>query len=977
MKGTLIFILFSISFTILIAEVESHSVIHVIHTDGKTCNDVDTIYTPSKERGNPLLRAKTQLESNKIRTSIFNFGLSGRYAGSEPYSIQTPYEWPKNSGQVYLALQCLLLGAEVVDNLGEKKDIIITSAYRSSPEKKSWNFEPIPGYSNKSGNTIASSTDPLSWPDYWPDKLDDKLDPGWKSKWNGILGKDRFIDGQETYYKMSDDLYDRYPNYFPDKTDLKRKGLGLVVECRSLAFNPYPFEDIIFHYYKIKNDGTNTLKKMGATFWVADYVGGNGDSQDDMLCLDFNNKLIITYDNDNKAPDFRNTPVGCFGFSLLKAPLDSNKKELGITNHHYMPAGGFNINSDANMWFNFLIPDKFIDPKEVVPGEYDHFISSSYFSLDAGKSTEIISAVIMGNGPMVDPQQKVRIAEVKRKLRYAKFLVESGFNPTVVKSKILTPQKRQTYLDKLIVNWTNDIDTTNVKSDIFLSTDFGTTWIYLGTDSTNSNQYVMYLTGVPDGVHNKIRVFSYSNKAYSLVDSDEFTINRTNVNVLPQIKMVSLSEGQTINNSFRLEWNAGDADGDDFQINLYHRLNKLSEWNLLIGGIKEMIGAYSIDTKSLPNSRTTQIKAEILTGTDMVSQIIGGINLHNFYNQPNELLMKQIKNSNATGAFEVHIKNMKEITGHDYTVMFYKNSKNVLVYDITDKTVGKKCIIQETAMNNLTESPYFDGLNIAVENDSIYLNTDNTKWSSNTIYPFAFETFYTTSNIGLMRGNKVPYDYQIIFGDVGLGISKEFKIGTNTFSVKPVNFKVMNVTKNKPVEFGFAEIDGVDGIFSFDGAKRDRIVFLDGEEVNNKFSYWIYLKNTDTGIRIPTKGDTLYIYNHKPFLEGDSISFSTKNFKELSSYFDEEIPNAYLLAQNYPNPFNPSTRISFSVPQKGFVSLIVFNILGQEIATLVREEKLPGRYEVVLDGANLSSGIYFYRLQADKFVQTRKLVLLK
>jgi len=85
----------------------------------------------------------------------------------------------------------------------------------------------------------------------------------------------------------------------------------------------------------------------------------------------------------------------------------------------------------------------------------------------------------------------------------------------------------------------------------------------------------------------------------------------------------------------------------------------------------------------------------------------------------------------------------------------------------------------------------------------------------------------------------------------------------------------------------------------------------------------------------------------------------------------------YIIYQNYPNPFNPATTISYSLPSNSLVQLKIFNILGQEIATLVNEEKPSGNYQVAFDASNLSSGIYFYRLQAGDFVQTRKMILLK
>ena len=89
------------------------------------------------------------------------------------------------------------------------------------------------------------------------------------------------------------------------------------------------------------------------------------------------------------------------------------------------------------------------------------------------------------------------------------------------------------------------------------------------------------------------------------------------------------------------------------------------------------------------------------------------------------------------------------------------------------------------------------------------------------------------------------------------------------------------------------------------------------------------------------------------------------------------VPNEYNLAQNYPNPFNPTTSISYSIPKAGHVSLKVYDLLGREVATLVDEEKISGSYQVSFNAANLSSGVYFYRLQSNSFDETRKLILLK
>jgi hypothetical protein len=88
------------------------------------------------------------------------------------------------------------------------------------------------------------------------------------------------------------------------------------------------------------------------------------------------------------------------------------------------------------------------------------------------------------------------------------------------------------------------------------------------------------------------------------------------------------------------------------------------------------------------------------------------------------------------------------------------------------------------------------------------------------------------------------------------------------------------------------------------------------------------------------------------------------------------IPPPFILQQNYPNPFNPSTTISFSVGRQAFVSLRVFDLLGSEVASLVNEKKDVGKYEVVFDALNLSSGVYFYRLSVGDFLKTNKMVVL-
>jgi hypothetical protein len=88
-------------------------------------------------------------------------------------------------------------------------------------------------------------------------------------------------------------------------------------------------------------------------------------------------------------------------------------------------------------------------------------------------------------------------------------------------------------------------------------------------------------------------------------------------------------------------------------------------------------------------------------------------------------------------------------------------------------------------------------------------------------------------------------------------------------------------------------------------------------------------------------------------------------------------PLQFSLAQNYPNPFNPSTTIEFTLPKSEFVELKIYNILGKEVSILVSEELNQGNHTFTWKGTGFASGVYYYRIEAGNFVQTRKMIYLK
>ncbi len=236
-------------------------------------------------------------------------------------------------------------------------------------------------------------------------------------------------------------------------------------------------------------------------------------------------------------------------------------------------------------------------------------------------------------------------------------------------------------------------------------------------------------------------------------------------------------------------------------------------------------------------------------------------------------------------------------------------------------------------------------------NNGIFLSTDS-------------GTSWTSINNGLSDSASSPvWDLCVsgtyIFAATDSGIFRSSDNGTNWI----------------PTNTGLTQIDGQtftisgNNIFfgSFGGG-----VFLS----NNNGASWIQanIGLTDLYIRsLAVSGSYLYAGTYYSGVWKRQLSEMITAVKEIK----EEIPATFSLSQNFPNPFNPSTSISFTLPSKSFVSLKVFDLIGREVATIVSEEISAGSYSRQWNASALSSGIYFYCLQAGSFTETKKLVLLK
>ncbi len=193
-----------------------------------------------------------------------------------------------------------------------------------------------------------------------------------------------------------------------------------------------------------------------------------------------------------------------------------------------------------------------------------------------------------------------------------------------------------------------------------------------------------------------------------------------------------------------------------------------------------------------------------------------------------------------------------------------------------------------------------------------------------------------------------------------------------------------NIDAGLPVELSSFEID-------FDKYQNIKLNWITSSEINNK------------GFEIQRKYSNSNTWEDLDFIEGNGTTTQKNSYTyidailpagkylyrlkqidfngsfEYSNIVEIEViaPDNFELNQNFPNPFNPVTKISFQIPGQYFVSLKVYDILGNEVATLVNEKKSAGKYNVDFNASALPSGVYFYKLQAGSFVQTKKMILLK
>jgi len=226
--------------------------------------------------------------------------------------------------------------------------------------------------------------------------------------------------------------------------------------------------------------------------------------------------------------------------------------------------------------------------------------------------------------------------------------------------------------------------------------------------------------------------------------------------------------------------------------------------------------------------------------------------------------------------------------------------------------------------------------------------------------------------------------------------SGSWAVEGNVFAFSPVNvpptlYSGEEGAQGIPINFRPATLDGYYKLVSAGGDylqiqallyKNNAPIGSGIKELNAAGSYtqfncditYFTADVPDTVLILITASNSSFFTNVGTKIFVDDLSWgSTTDITNPS----EQIPQEFNLEQNYPNPFNPTTRIKYSLPVDARVQIIVYDILGKEVAELVDEYKPTGYYELDFNASELASGIYFYKIQAGRFVETKKMILMK
>lgn len=626
---------------------------------------------------------------------------------------------------------------------------------------------------------------------------------------------------------------------------------------------------------------------------------------------------------------------------------------IGLTTAIQDPAFGINFNtvSDAFIWRKFMIPGQFFLPRPT--GEYDTFVSSGFFPIEPGQRQRMAVSIALAGGG-IDKQADLESAE--RKQNQARVAFESDY------------QFAQAPLQVTVTAVPGDRKVTLYWDDI----------------AEKSIDRFIQRIGGPARDFEGYRIYRATDAAFQ--DAKVITDARGTPTLLKPIAQFDLKDGITGLHPVDINGVKFDLGRDTGLVHTFTDTNVVNGQRYFYAVTAYDFGFAegNIPPTETPVKVDVDPQGNIKTGSNVVvvrpREPVAG------YLPAGVTRFEHVQGS-ATGEIGFKIIDPRKIEdGHIYEITFQDTvkkgriidtltTKNFTVTDLTDGVVELK---ESTRFNKGDEVPIIDGFQLFFVNEErVSLNQVLSGWNDPDVYPFQFSPVLFPPIVGEQR----PNDYQIIIGEVGIATSKDTSLSFLKLPAKPVNFKVVNLSENKPVEFAFAEIDGNDGRFTINpnNANLTDTIYLLEPDAQGRLVYtWQIILNLKANGRNPQAGDTLNIFLRKPFLSRDVYQFQMKApqmdpelaKKELDDI--RVVPNPYVAAARWEprNPFSsgrgPRELHFINLPKK--CTIRIFNVNGVLIDTIKHDSELDNGTAIwdmlSKDNLEISYGIYIYHIEA-------------
>jgi len=911
-------------------------------------------FPQQSEKGDPHAIKEVIFESNNIKSVFFNYGAVGKpnYLGNIADMC-----W-NNLG--YMFEFGTMLGGEVLANNGDTLRFISDSHILSgqgdySPDlTKKWGWLPRPGYANPNQNQVANSNNPDSWPSDWT---------GWK----GEYGDGVVIGLNEAYYVMDDFTNAEYP-YYPFPGDTTKRGFGVKAEIRVYQFGE-GMRDVLILKYKLTNESPKQLNKLYFGFMGDPHIGGAGDYNDDRIYWNSNSGNLknknTAYFWDDDMMGMGGLPTGYLGMKFLQTP--ENKDLTSLRAAVYTNALPNVPKNDPLMWEWFTNGIDSLGELFFTQGDNVVMMGTGPFSLSPGETKEVAFALFLAwnLNDLLNLSSYIQ--------SHYKWFPMSGINGgnNNYKVNLLSPVSGVTS-GIVPVTWSNQGSNPGARIFIEYSRNKGDVWSFLADDiPVNSQSYLWNTSSLPDGVNYQIRIVAYNPENFSEFYFDRtperFTINNPG-NAIPEASFISDYTGHSYSQSpMNIGFFAEDADNEPLKVSLEYRIGEngafvpvFTDWVYASG-----IHSYNWNFTGLPNSSEYYLRLTVKDDSNTVSSTTKKFAINEYFAYYLPTVFNHIS-GNATPEISLKVTDPSLITGNNYQISF--NTGGTM--NIRNLTSGN-ILIENYPVDSTFSTPVFEGLKLLIKDRKTELDLSKSRFNRTELN----NTFQLTNST---VGGFIPaaQDWIIAFNNLDTLANGQYlypgdtvKTTQNFNAVCP--FRIISLNNNNKANYIIQE-----QLITRNNGKWDigeRIILRADNATGAQTSYQVSFNFP--GI-LPQFGDSLFVYTYKSLTNLDIFTFVPDN-SYLLSVKENIVPGEYSLFQNYPNPFNPSTVITYELPVVSNVSLRVFDILGNEVAVLVNEEQQASNHLVTFNAGNLSTGVYFYRLQAGEFVSTKKLVLMK